>query len=192
MCLPLAAFAFAGIEMTAATALEARADTARRIIPITSLKRPATVLPWVVGIIYILAALTLALIKDPNSASLPVQGWVNATEAANGTIMSNSASGFVQAAETAGIPNLPTVITAFIVFTAVTSANTQIYVASRTLFGLTRQTKSRWRMFSRTTETLRVPIRAVFASLIFSFIPYLSYLRSNANGTTVNAVRSLF
>ncbi len=51
MSFRIAAFAFVGIEITAATALEAQADTTRRIIPITSLKRPATWLPWVVGVV---------------------------------------------------------------------------------------------------------------------------------------------
>jgi amino acid transporter len=187
MCLPLAAFAFAGVEITAATALEASADTTRRIIPLTSLKRPAIMLPWVVGIIYFLAALMLALITDPNSVSLLVQGWVNATLAANGAPMSNSDFGFVQAVEIAGLTSLASIITGFIVFTAITAANTALYVASRTLFGLTRESKSRWKMFGFTTKMQRVPMRAVFASAIFSFATYLSYIGE----ATSNDVRAL-
>jgi amino acid transporter len=181
MCLPIAAFAFVGIEITAATALEAKASTRRQIVPTTRLKRPATKLPLVVGTIYVLAAIMIALAVDANSPSLPPQGWVSPLIPST----SKSDSAFVQAAEAAQIHALPSVITAFIVFTALTAANTALYVASRTLFGLARESGSWFGYFGVTDGTHRVPLRALWASAIFFFVGYFCYLPSQ-NG--VNAV----
>ena len=184
MCLSIAAFAFVGVEITAATALEAKASTRQQIVPTTRLKRPATKLPLVVGTVYVLAAIMLALAVDANSPSLPPQGWVNPTTQST----SKSDSAFVQAAETARITALPSVITTFIVFTALTSANTALYVASRTLFGLARESGSWFGYFGVTDGTRRVPLRALWASAAFFFVGYFCYLPSQ-NG--VNTVKFL-
>jgi amino acid transporter len=140
----------------------------------------------VVGTIYVLAAIMIALAVDANSPSLPPHGWVNPTIASN---KSNSA--FVQAAEAAGINGLPSVITVFIVFTAITAANTNLYVASRTLFGLARESGSWFGYFGVTDGTRKVPLRALFASAIFFFLGYFCYLPSQNGVNAVDTLKSI-
>jgi amino acid transporter len=183
MCLPIAAFAFVGVEITAATAVEASADTRSRTIPFAPLKGPATQLPLYVAGIYILAALAMALNIDSSSPNLPSQSWISANP--NVTITSNSSSAFVQAAEAAQIPYLPSVMSAFILLTAFTSANTLLYVASRTLYGLADANKgSKIGWLGITTERHHVPVRALFASAFFCFITYFSLITTNTGDTT--------
>lgn len=183
MCLPMAAFAFVGIEIAAATALEAKASTRQQTVPTTRLKRPATKLPLVVGFIYIAAAVMIGLAVEPSSTSLPSQGWINSTAPSNST---KSDSAFVQVATRANIRGVPSVITGFIVFTAITAANTALYVASRTLFGLARESDSWFKYFGVTDGTHRVPLRALWASVIFFPIGYFCYLRSPGEINTVS------
>lgn len=183
MCLPIAAYAFVGVEITAATAVEASADTRSRTIPFAPLKGPATQLPLYVGGVYILAAIAMALNIDSESLDLPPQSWVGGVNASG---VSKSSSAFVQAAETANILKLPSIFTVFILLTALTSANTLLYVASRTLYGLADANKDSvigW--FGITTERHQVPVRALFASSIFGLITYFSLFSSNS--TTVDS-----
>lgn len=183
MCLPIAAFAFVGVEITAATAVEASADTRSRTIPFAPLKGPATQLPLYVGGVYILAAIAMALNIDSTSPNLPPQPWVKVKPDAN--IKSSSSSAFVQAAEAANIPHLPSIFTAFILLTAFTSANTLLYVASRTLYSLADANKdSTIGWFGITTERHHVPVRALFASAIFGLITYISLISTNVTDST--------
>ena len=183
MCLPIAAFAFVGVEITAATAVEASADTRSETIPFAPLKGPATKLPLFVGGVYILAALAMALNIDSSSPNLPPQSWIMTNP--NVTKTSNSSSAFVQAAEAAQIPYLPSIVSAFIVITAFTTANTLLYVASRTLYGLADANKdSMIGWFGITTERHHVPVRALFASAFFSVITYFSLISTSAAEST--------
>jgi amino acid transporter len=191
MSFRMAAFAFVGIEITAATALEAKASTrqvapgareeaqaiAPRHVPITRLKRPATKVPIVVGFVYILAAIMVALSVDATDPCLPAQTWT-IPGAASAAICAEpkSDSAFVFAAQSVKWPDFSNVVTAFIVFTAFSAANTQLYVGSRTLFGLARTSRSGWGIFGRTTRTRRVPLSALLATSVLVAFPFLSYL----------------
>ncbi|KAH8744636.1 amino acid permease-domain-containing protein [Hyaloscypha finlandica] len=194
MSFRIAAFAFVGIEITAATALEAKASTrqvahgvpeedqampveTKRVVPITRLKRPATKIPIVVGCVYILAAFMIALGVDSTDPCLPAQPWTLPTATPVATCSSTkSNSAFVFAAQSVNWKHFPDVITAFIVFTAFSAANTQLYVGSRTLFSLARTSHSAWGKLGRTTRTRLVPLSAVLATSILIPFPFLSYL----------------
>jgi yeast amino acid transporter len=191
MSFRMAAFAFIGIEITAATALEAKASTRevapgareegqvipKRHVPITRLKRPATKVPIVVGFVYILAAIMIALSVDSTDPCLPAQAWT-IPGAPPPEVCANpkSDSAFVFAAQSVNWNHFSDVVTAFIVFTAFSAANTQLYVGSRTLFGLTRTSHSAWGVFGRTTRTRRVPLSALLATSVLIGFPFLSYL----------------
>jgi len=188
MCLPIAAFAFVGVEITAATAVEASADTRSRSIPLAQLKGPATQLPLYVGAVYFLAAIAMALNIDSTSPNLPPQSWIKIDPDVN--ITSTASSAFVQAAEAAQIPALPSVVTAFILLTAFTSANTLLYVASRTLYGLADAYKdSAIGWFGITTEKHKVPLRALFASAAPGLITYFSLITTTGTDSTSNATQ---
>jgi amino acid transporter len=82
------------------------------------------------------------------------------------------------AAKESGIPYLAGFFNAALMMTVFSSANTALYVASRTLYGLARdfevgQQGTTWRKwiaaFGKTSHVNKVPIGAVLASFILFF-----------------------
>ena len=140
--------------------------------------------------------------KDPQ---LPRLSWLassngtgrSISDSESSTDKSNSA--FVIAADNSAIPGhqgLADFINVCILITALTAANTTIYVASRTLFSLTKgiraNASSPWIMrflslFGQTNHR-RVPMRVLAASCCFCWVPFLYLSNSNAPGTTIGAV----
>lgn len=167
MCLQIAAFAFVGVEMPAATALEAKAEERSSA---GLLKSPATRLPLLVGFIYTAAGVLVAVNINSQSCELPPQGWI-VTECT--TASNQTPSAFAQIAQSTHITGLTAVFTTFLIFTAITAANTNLYIASRTLFGLTRNPASLLSYFGKTHD--RVPIRALVASWFFVWVPFISF-----------------
>lgn len=101
-------------------------------------------------------------------------------------------SGFVLSAAYSKIPGLADLFTAILLFTAVASANTNLYVASRTLFGMTRGldgTKLKWLAFFGRTNNYQVPVRAMFVSCFFLWVPFLYLSPHNLPNTTIASVR---
>jgi amino acid transporter len=89
------------------------------------------------------------------------------------------------------IPGLAGLFTAVIFVTAVFSANTNLYVASRTLFGLTRRLQDpEWRLFAffGKTNNYQVPVRAMLLSCFFMWVPFLYLSRDNSPDTTISSV----
>jgi yeast amino acid transporter len=88
-------------------------------------------------------------------------------------------SPFILIAKASTITNLDHVLNAFILFTALTCANTNLYIASRTLFGITRNIRSDESMpaalaWFGVTNRDRVPLRAmVITAIAFSWVPFL-------------------
>jgi len=119
----------------------------------------------------------IALSVDSTDPCLPAQPWT-IPGAAPPEVCANpkSDSAFVFAAQSVNWNHFSDVVTAFIVFTAFSAANTQLYVGSRTLFGLTRTSRSAWGVFGRTTRTHRVPLSALLATSVLIGFPFLSYL----------------
>lgn len=215
MSLSIAAFQFIGVEIPAATALEARKspkpqpdddqkkytlseritrmssrlldrnNTSGSREPAFSPRGPATEallfsatkLPIIAAITYFICGLLVCLNVEWNDENLPVP-W---TASSGTTILSNSA--FVIAAERSGIRSLGGAITIFMMFTALTAANTALYVASRTLFSLTRDLPSeaeqwslRWIASCGQTNRRGVPLTAVCVSCCFLFLPFLYFM----------------
>lgn len=87
-----------------------------------------------------------------------------------------------------GIPYLGGAINACLLYSAFSAANSALFVASRTLYGLgssiQRDEKSRvlrWLSTLANVDSNGVPQRAIIGSMIFGWIPFLSLV--NANGT---------
>lgn len=206
--LSLAAFAFVGVEIPAATALEARIsrNPTNRGGPVDrSVKFSAIWVSIIVGLIYILGALLVSFDLDWDDPQLPRLSWLASSTGTGDSISGSesstnkSNSAFVIAANNSAISGhqgLANFITVCILITALTAANTTLYVASRTLFSLTKgiqaNASSPWitkfLSFFGQTNHRRVPMRALAASCCFCWVPFLYLSDSNAPGTNIGAV----
>ncbi|KXJ91909.1 amino acid permease-domain-containing protein [Microdochium bolleyi] len=106
---------------------------------------------------------------------------------------SRTSSAFVTIAERSGIPYLGTVFNIFLLFTALTCAMTNLYVASRSMFGLASRLDRgpgqplvlRILAWFGKTNRHKVPMRAmIFSSLAFIWVPLL-YLKENGASSPI-------
>jgi amino acid transporter len=184
MSLTIAAFAFVGVEITAASALEARVTKEKNPTqPKTigrTIKFSAVYISFLAGVIYVLAGILITLNikwddKRLSRTNLTPTPESCATSDTGGDCFKPTTSAFVLAAELSNIPGLASTLNAFLMFTALSSANTDLYVASRTLFSLTRSLDggpgqpwyTRFLAYSGKTNSRKVPLRALVASCIF-------------------------
>ena len=209
--LSLTVFAFLGIEIPAATALEARVqDTTRnKGGPVDkTVKFTAVWTSIIIGSIYILGALLVSFDLRWDDPQLPRLSWLATKE--NDNVDSNfeiasqkSDSAFVIAATNtlmAGSHRLADFITVCVLTAALAAANTTLYVASRTLFSLTKGIQDtpdspwikKFLAFFGKTNHRRVPMRAIAASCCFCWVPFLYLSNSNAPGTRLTAVSRRF
>ncbi len=187
------------MEVPAATALEARVQdtTHSKGGPVDkTVKFSAVWASVIVGLIYILGALLVSFDLAWDDPQLPRLSWLAIQDSHNidSTVDSTSNkpdSAFVIAASNsviAGSQILANFITVCILITALTTANTTLYVASRTLFSLTKGIKDRpdsprikkFLAFFGKTNHRRVPMRAIAASTCFCWVPFLYLRKSNA------------
>ena len=155
MAIPIITYAFLGLEIFAVTALEANR-------PRKSLKYPATLTAWITAAIYFFSALAFYLNvgwQDPSLPGLPdriAQGNLTATPSTNGTQSTQSQSIVVIALRHANIPTLIDFFNGCLILAVLSAANTALYVASRTLFGVTREINpndKHWGWISKFSET---------------------------------------
>ncbi|KAL4862467.1 hypothetical protein BDV12DRAFT_203010 [Aspergillus spectabilis] len=201
----IAAFAYVGVDITAATALEARPDRRRkssRDAPSDELKGPwpyisvrfvATWTSFLTWIIYFIAGFLMSLNVRWDDPNLPEVSWLGSpvVPESAGEHKYNTDSGFVISAAMSRIPGLADMFTAVIFITAVFSANTNLYVASRTLFGLTRRLQDpEWRFFAffGRTNNYQVPVRAMLLSCFFMWVPFLYLAPNNSPDTTISSL----
>ncbi|KAL2826297.1 amino acid permease-domain-containing protein [Aspergillus cavernicola] len=209
MCMSIATFAYVGVEIVAASALESAPDPrwARRrsedrtgsdlsqrshdTIVGNTVKLTAKYISLFATIAYSLSGLLVSLDIPWNHCQLPRLSWIKSA-VGECVSSSNTASAFVAIASESMIPHLADVFNAFLIFACVTCASTNLYVASRTLFGLTSRLDGgkgqRWHLrilawFGR-TNSRKIPLRAmVFSSLAFVWVPFLQ-LRGGVTSTT--------
>jgi amino acid transporter len=204
MSLSIASFAYVGVEITAASALEARVvkekNSAQPRTVGRTVKFSAVYISFFAAVIYVLAGVLVTLNIDWDNKRLPRMSWAPPSKPKNGTITSpfepnngttpkngTTTSAFVLAAELSAIPELLGVINVFLMFTALSSANTNLYVASRTLFSLTRSLNggsgqpwyTRCLAYFGKTNNRKVPLRALVASCIFLWVPFVSFAEHN-------------
>lgn len=212
MSISIATFAYTGVEVVAASALEAKwphpADEISTI-PGTpsrsndtqigkSFKFSARFIPVLAMIGYTISGLVATFDIERNSCALPRLSWLSLDVEAGCTAPSNSAA-FVAIAKMSNIPHLADVFNAFLVFTCLSCAATNLYVASRTLFGLTTRLDGgegqRWylRIFAwfGKTDRRQVPLRAiVFSAAAFWWVPFLQLIRGNNTQSSANTTES--
>ncbi|RDW83665.1 Amino acid transporter [Aspergillus mulundensis] len=214
MCLSIATFAYVGVEIVAASALESAPDnrkqegdnTGAEGLPRHDTQIGSTVkfssmyFSLLATLAYSLSGLLVSFDIPWTRCSLPRLSWINTTRecvpAAPG-IQTDTASAFVAIAAESRIPQLHNVFNAFLVFTCVTCASTNLYVASRALFGLTSRLDGgrgqpwyiRLMAFLGRTNSRKVPVRAmIFSALAFVWVPFLQ-LRG---GTTTETPIGMF
>ncbi|KAI1211103.1 amino acid permease/ SLC12A domain-containing protein [Annulohypoxylon truncatum] len=204
MCLSIATFAYVGIETPAAIALEARPPKMKSTGSGESQQLNYTgnigdtvrfSAKWIsvfACFAYTLCGLLLSLTVDATNEKLPRVDWVDQSQAA-------VTSAFVLAAELSHAPGVASAFNGFLVLTALSCANTNLFIASRMLFGLINQIEGgpdeRWYLnvlaWLGRTNSYRVPIRAMAVSaLAFIWLPFLQLARSSAEssqGTETNS-----
>lgn len=197
MSLSIAAFAYVGVEITAASALEARVTDERNPKQPGKIGRTvkfsAVYISFFSGIFYVLAGVLVTLNIRWDDPSLPRMSWV-AKPSDNG--IGSTASAFVLVAEASKIPGLAGTLNIFLIFTALTCANTNLYVASRTLFSLTRSLDgganqpwyTRFFAYFGKTNNRKVPLRALIASCIFAWIPFLYLSSDHGPDTSIGTI----
>lgn len=152
-----AVFAYLGTELVGVTVGEAQ--NPRKTIP-----RAIKLTFYRILFFYVLSVLLLGMIVPYNSDRLAFAIEKGGTTAA--------ASPFVVAIQIAGIPHLPGILNGCICLFVFSAANSDLYIASRTLYGLASEGYAP-RIFKR-TDRRGVPIYALGLSAAISFIAFLN------------------
>ena len=115
--------------------------------------------------------------------------WDNPKLLNSHTKFTGAASPFVIAISEAGYAALPGIANAGFLFAAWTAANTQLYVASRTLYGMCQGMTPSSNPFlwplGRTRKKSGAPVVAILASCIFAPLAYLICATSNAQKVSI-------
>ncbi|KAF2834964.1 amino acid permease Dip5 [Patellaria atrata CBS 101060] len=151
-----AVFAYLGTELVGVTVGEAQ--NPRKTIP-----RAIKLTFYRILFFYVLSVFLLGMIVPYNSEDLAF-----ATKAKSGA----SASPFVVAITLAGIDGLPGFINGCILLFVFSASNSDLYIATRTLYGLAIEHKAP-RIFAR-TDRRGVPIYALAFSTLFCLLAYMN------------------
>lgn len=184
--MPPVAYSYLGIESTAIAAYEARSTR--------SIARSSQTIHWVIFLLCFLCTMGIALtVRWDDQRLPPIWGGppIGSTHPRNPP----STSATIIAIWGKDV-NLAGVVNGCLIFSILSSGNTCLYIASRTMYGLTyhlRGTNPVSRYFKRTVgmvwPSTRVPAMALFFSVIlFYWLPFLILAPA---GTTIDAVRNI-
>jgi len=151
-----AVFAFLGTELIGVTVGEAQ--NPRRTIP-----RAIKLTFYRIVFFYVLAVLFLGMLVPYDSKRLAT---------ANSTATRASASPFVLAIRLAGIKHLPGILNACILLFTFSASNTDLYIASRTIYGLAEQGHAP-KIFAWTNKR-GVPVPALAISALFCCTAFMN------------------
>lgn len=151
-----ATFAYLGTELVGVTVGEAQ--NPRKTIP-----RAIRLTFYRILIFYVLSVFLLGMIIPYNSPEL---------KAANKSSTSSSASPFVAAIKVSGIKALPGILNGCILLFVFSAANSDLYIASRTIYGLAVEGNAP-RIF-RKTDRRGVPIFALVISACFALLAFMN------------------
>ena len=185
--IPIIAYSFLGLEIVTITAHEAKSPGALRI--------SSQHVSWVVFLLYFLSALGDVLNVKWTDANLPpIYGGISNNSTAptiDKTLRSSSM--MIIATKHAGLKIIPGFLNGCFIFSVLSASNTSLYVASRILFGLARETKQTTPLgklfhgLCKVELRSEVPVRAILVSAIsFLWLPFLNLRK----GYAISAVRS--
>jgi yeast amino acid transporter len=180
---PPVAYAYLGIESTAIAAYEAQ--------KVRSIARPSQTIHWAVVLLYFLCTMGIALTVRWVDDRLPTI-WGGPPIGTLSPSDPRSTSATVIAIWGRYV-DLAGVVNGCLIFSILSSANTCLYISSRTMYGLTyhlRGTNPLSRYFKRTIgkvwPSTSVPAMALFFSvLLFYWLPFLLLAPA---GSTIDAV----
>ncbi|KAI9684801.1 MAG: hypothetical protein M1829_000176 [Trizodia sp. TS-e1964] len=152
-----ATFAYLGTELVGVTVGEAQ--NPRKTIP-----RAIRLTFYRILVFYVLSVFLLGMIVPYNSPEL-----IFATTKVSGNA---AASPFVVAIQISGIEGLPAVLNACILVFVFSASNSDLYIASRTLYGLAVEGKAP-KVFSK-TDGRGVPVYALGASASFALLAFMN------------------
>lgn len=169
---PAIAFGFIGVELVSVTAFEAR--------DLRSLRFASQTIAYFVSFIYLFCALGEFLNVEGRDAALPqIYGGISQASVEMGQSVHNSTAIIVIAALEAGYTRSAGLLNGCMIFSALSAANTALYLSSRTLYGMTRKINP-WRWFGilkflgSVWHKTGVPMWALFLSfLAFYWLPFL-------------------
>lgn len=196
--IPIVTISLIGVEIIAVTAFEAAKPS--------ELQSPAKNIAWVTFVIYLMSiGGFIANVEwfNPNLPTLLSQPLVSNvlpstvlghTPVFNQTGLPVSAAPII-AAWQVNAPTIAGLLAGFLIYSGLSCANVGLYVASRTLYGLTRNIDNedrRWfvRIFAKlnvVTARTRVPIYSILVSVIVfsSWLPFVNF----STGFTQEEVR---
>lgn len=151
-----AVFAYLGTELVGVTVGEAA--NPRRVIP-----RAIRLTFYRILLFYVVLVFLLGMLVPYDSVEL-----ASAIKSGGNTA---TASPFVVAIKIAGIPTLPGILNACILIFVFSAANSDLYIASRTLYGLAHEGKAP--KFFAKTDKRGIPIYALGLSCAFCLLAFL-------------------
>ncbi|SPO01813.1 probable DIP5 - glutamate and aspartate permease [Cephalotrichum gorgonifer] len=155
-CLINATFAYLGTELVGVTVAEAQ--NPRRVVP-----RAIKLTLYRIIVFYCLSCLLIGMNVPYDSEKLAF---------ATGASTSAAASPFVVAAEIAGVKAMSHIINACILMFVFSASNSDLYIASRTLYGLAADGKAP-AIFKR-TDSRGVPIYALGMSAAIALLAFMN------------------
>lgn len=157
-----ACFAYTGTEVVGAAFGEA--PNPRKTVP-KAIRQTL----WRIVFFYIIGALVLGM-AVPYTNDRLIGGTKQSTGAA--------ASPFVIAVQLAGIPVFPDVVNGCLLVFVLSAANSDIYIGSRTLFGLARDNQAP-KIFGRTSAR-GVPLAGAAFTALFTVLAYMNASKSSS------------
>lgn len=174
--LPIITYGFLGVETVTVIAYEAR--------DLKSIRLSSQCIAYVTLALYLFCAIGEFINVEWTNPALPAK-YVNphsqgTTHAERDTKISSSAI-IVVAAFQAGRKRLAGLLNGCMMFSALSAANSSLYIASRVLYGMTRDINPRSRLarfksLSRVWNKTGVPVRALWVSFgSFVWLPFLRW-----------------
>ncbi len=176
---PIIAYAFIGLESVSVAAFEAR--------DLRSLRFASRWIAYFTIALYFFCAIGEFLNVEWSDGALPqIYGGINEASVNIGEPVHKSRAIIVIAAFRAGYTRAAGLLNGCMIFSALSASNTALYIASRTLYGMTRRiTPWRWlrvlKFLGSVWPQTGVPMWALFFSfLAFYWLPFLQLRRGYA------------
>lgn len=173
------AFSFYGVESLAVTAYEAKYST--------SLTWPSRFIAYVIFLFYFLCTIGGALTVSWTAPYLPPIFGVAGNSTASLDNPPRSDNWVVNITLASGYNNLAGFLNGCFIFSVLSTSNTALYIASRTLYGMTREIPDS-NMLGRILNSLSLVVRQtsvpaaalLFTAVFFIWLPFLQLERGYA------------